>query len=205
MNRRQLRSPKHTEILRSLAECLDVDRVLEGHPEWTREDVRQALEAGVAGLSEAHPPAETRSLSLKKLPESVVLYADGASRGNPGPAGAGVVFCDESGATLGEAYEYLGKATNNVAEYKALLLGLRTALEGGVRRILFRCDSELLASQLRGVYKVRSRNLKGLYEEARRLIAELEAFKAEHVYREANTLADALANSAIDEAKTKAR
>ena len=102
---------------------------------------------------------------------------------------------------MGESFEHLGECTNNVAEYRALILGLETALDRGARRVLFHCDSELLARQLQGRYKVRSENLKGLYAKARRLISGLESFRAEHVYRESNARADALANQAIDEAK----
>lgn len=187
--------PDPKDILRSLAESLDVGRLLEDHPEWTGEDVRRALQAGAALL-----PGEGREPEPASTPPgSVVLYADGASRGNPGPAGAGAVLCDEAGGVLEEFSEYLGETTNNVAEYRALLLGLRKAAERGVRRILFRCDSELLARQLQGRYKVKSPNLSGLYTEVRRRIAGFEAFRVEHVYREGNVRADALANRAIDE------
>ena len=114
-----------------------------------------------------------------------------------------MVFCDEAGEIIGEVFGHLGETTSNVAEYRALLLGLETAIERGARRILFHCDSELLARQLQGSYKVRSENLKGLYAEARRLIGELESFRVEHVYRDSNARADALANRAIDEAKSE--
>lgn len=200
------RRPDPKDILRSLAESLDVARLLEDHPEWTGEDVRRALKAGDALLpgEGREPEAERASASLpvrhtQTGPAGVILYADGASRGNPGPAGAGAVLCDEAGGVLEEFSEYLGETTNNVAEYRALLLGLRKAAERGVRRILFRCDSELLARQLQGRYKVKSPNLSGLYAEVRRRIAGLEAFRVEHVYREGNARADALANRAIDE------
>lgn len=196
MSRTKRRSAHPKEILRSLAERLDVDRVLEDHPEWDREDVRRALEAAADLL-----PAEERPDPKTPWPDSVVLYADGASRGNPGPAGVGVVFCDEGGNVLDESFAYLGETTNNVAEYRALLLGLEKAAARGVRRILFRCDSELLARQLQGRYKVKSPNLKGLYAEALRRTAGLESFRVEHVYREKNARADALANLAIDERK----
>ena len=197
-------APDPEKILERLAEGLDVGRLLRDHPEWTREDVRCALETGAERISESPPapPARvTREAPEGRLPRSIILYADGASRGNPGPAGAGVVLCDEAGDVVGEAFEHLGECTNNVAEYRALILGLETALERGARRVLFHCDSELLARQLQGRYKVRSENLKGLYAKARRLIGGLESFRAEHVYRESNALADALANQAIDEAK----
>jgi len=191
-------APDPGKILKRLAEGLDVARLLRDHPEWTREDVRRALETGAEWISESRLAREEPK---EHLPHSIILYADGASRGNPGPAGAGVVLCDEAGDVVGESFEHLGECTNNVAEYRALILGLETALDRGARRVLFHCDSELLARQLQGRYKVRSENLKGLYAKARRLISGLESFRAEHVYRESNTRADALANQAIDEAK----
>ena len=194
-------APDPGKILKRLAEGLDVGRLLHDHPEWTREDVRRALETGAERISESRPARLTREEPKEHLPHSIILYADGASRGNPGPAGAGVVLCDEAGDVVGESFEHLGECTNNVAEYRALILGLETALERGARRVLFHCDSELLARQLQGRYKVRSENLKGLYAKARRLISGLESFRAEHVYRESNARADALANQAIDEAK----
>jgi ribonuclease HI len=176
-----------------------VEQVLKGNPEWTREDVRQALEAGAALFPERAGEGETLPADLS-MPETVTLYTDGASRGNPGPAGAGAVFCDDAGNVLAGFHEYLGETTNNVAEYRALLLGLKKAEELGVDRILFRCDSELMARQLSGRYKVKSPNLKGLYEEVRKRTARLEFFRVKHVYREGNSQADALANQAIDEA-----
>ena len=201
MSRATPDAPDPEKILNRLAEGLDVARLLRDHPEWTREDVRRALETGVERISESRPARLPRDDPKESFPRSIILYADGASRGNPGPAGAGVVLCDEAGDVVGEAFEHLGECTNNVAEYRALLLGLETALERGARQVLFHCDSELLARQLQGSYKVRSENLKGLYAKARRLIGGLESFRAEHVYRESNARADALANQAIDEAK----
>ncbi|MFQ5915144.1 MAG: ribonuclease HI family protein [Nitrospinota bacterium] len=198
MSQKKPRPPHPGEILQSLAERLDISRVLTDHPEWTAEDLRQALETAAALFRDAGRKAGEESVPRTPWPETIILYADGASRGNPGPAGAGVVVCDEAGNVLGEFSEYLGETTNNVAEYRALLLGLEKAAQPGVRRVLFRCDSELLARQLQGRYKVHSPNLKGLYAEARRKTAGMESFRAEHVPREQNSMADALANAAID-------
>ena len=202
MSGRKPQISQAAEILNSLAETLDVDRVLQSHPEWSRDDLRHALERGAERLTPVDSAAKGENVLAegKGLAESVILYADGASRGNPGPAGAGVVFYDESGRSLAEASAYLGETTNNVAEYKALLLGLEAALQGGVRQVRFHCDSELLARQLQGRYKVKSPNLKGLYREARKLIDRLDSFHVEHVYRDKNAKADELANRAIDEA-----
>ncbi|HEY6558046.1 MAG TPA: ribonuclease HI family protein [Polyangiaceae bacterium] len=127
-----------------------------------------------------------------------ILWSDGAARGNPGPAGAGAVVKNGAGEVLAECSAYLGHTTNNVAEYKAVLLGLERALELGIRRIEVRADSELLIKQLRGEYRVRHEALKPLYEAAQRLLARFEKKKLVHVRREQNGDADRLANLGID-------
>lgn len=125
-------------------------------------------------------------------------YTDGGSRGNPGPAGYGVVVQDDHGATIAELSDFLGLKTNNVAEYSGLLAALSYALENGIARLRVISDSELMVKQMRGQYRVQSPDLKPLYEEAKRLAARLEAFQIEHVLRGKNKRADALANQAMD-------
>jgi ribonuclease HI len=128
-----------------------------------------------------------------------ILWSDGAARGNPGPAGIGAILKLPSGEILAEESRYLGEATNNVAEYRAVLLGLARALELGVEGIEVRADSELLIKQLRGEYRVRNEGLKPLYEEAKALLSRFRAVKLSHVRRELNAEADKLANRGIDE------
>lgn len=128
-----------------------------------------------------------------------VLWTDGAARGNPGPAGAGAILKAPSGEVLATESLYLGHTTNNIAEYRALLLGLERALSCGIRRLEVRADSELLIKQLRGEYRVRNEGLKPLYESAKRLLARFQASKLAHVRREHNSEADRLANRGIDE------
>lgn len=128
-----------------------------------------------------------------------VLWTDGAARGNPGPAGAGAILKTPSGEVLAAESLYLGHTTNNVAEYRALLLGLERALSCGVERVEVRADSELLIKQLRGEYRVRSDGLRPLYEEAKQLLGRFRSSKLTHVRREHNTEADRLANRGIDE------
>ncbi len=125
---------------------------------------------------------------------------DGASRGNPGEAGCGAVIYDEDSEILKELSSYLGLSTNNVAEYRGLLLGLEGVLELGGRKLQIRSDSELLVRQLNGVYRVKDEKLKVLYRKALDLLGRLEAYRIIHVRREHNKLADRLANVAIDEA-----
>lgn len=127
------------------------------------------------------------------------LHVDGASRGNPGEAGFGVQVCAGDGRELAGLYGYLGKATNNVAEYQALLHGLRFALERGAREVEVFSDSELLVRQLEGRYRVKNPGLLPLFREAKALMARFERVRLAHVPREQNREADALANRAVDE------
>ena len=129
-----------------------------------------------------------------------VLWTDGAARGNPGPAGIGAILKTPTGEVLYSASEFLGHTTNNVAEYRAVLLGLAGALARGIERIEVRADSELLIKQLKGEYRVKSPGLRPLFDEARRLISRFESVKLTHIRRELNGEADRLANQGIDQA-----
>lgn len=128
------------------------------------------------------------------------LYADGAARGNPGPAGSGAVLLGEDGSVVAELTLSLGRATNNVAEYQALILGLEEARRRGVDDLAVRMDSLLVVRQMQGLWKVRHPGLRPLALRAGALLAEFPKRSIEHVPRERNALADALANRAIDEA-----
>jgi len=130
-----------------------------------------------------------------------MLWTDGAARGNPGPAGAGVMLKTEAGEVLAAEGQFLGHTTNNVAEYKALLLGLERALELGVKRLEVRADSELLIKQLKGEYRVKNAGLRPLYEQALTLLRRFEDARLKHVRREHNVEADRLANEGIDRGK----
>jgi ribonuclease HI len=130
----------------------------------------------------------------------VLVHIDGASRGNPGPAAYAVVMESPAGSPLAAFSKYLGEATNNYAEYQALLAALEYALKSQLRRIRVLTDSELLARQITGRYRVKHEALKPLHEQARRMISRLEAFSIEHVPREQNREADRLANQALDAA-----
>ena len=127
------------------------------------------------------------------------VFSDGAARGNPGPAGAGAVITDAQGHVLARLGHYLGRQTNNVAEYQGLLLGLRRAQEMGAREVEVRADSQLMIRQLKGEYAVRNATLKPLHAEALRLLRGFSRFELTHVPREQNALADEMSNRAIDE------
>ena len=129
-----------------------------------------------------------------------VLHTDGGARGNPGPAGIGVVLTDGSGEVIGEIAAGIGVATNNVAEYKALIAGLELAHENGVTDLDVFMDSELVVSQIKGDWKIKNDALRRLAVEARRLIDRFEAWTLTHVRREKNSDADKLANQGMDAA-----
>lgn len=132
--------------------------------------------------------------------EQVRIFSDGASRGNPGPAGIGVAIVGPGGNSLAEVKEYLGVSTNNLAEYTALIRGLETALGLGARKVEIFSDSELLVRQVCGQYQVRSLTLKPLHRQVLSLARRFAEFRIQHVPRSQNARADELANQAIDEA-----
>lgn len=131
---------------------------------------------------------------------TLLVFTDGASRGNPGHAAIGGVILDEAGATLDEWNDYLGICTNNVAEYTALLSALPRAARFEPGRVHFHLDSELVVRQLNGQYKVRDPKMRDLYLKVRRELSRFSIVTFRHVTRDRNARADALANAAIDRA-----
>lgn len=130
-----------------------------------------------------------------------ILNTDGASLGNPGPAGAGIVLRDSGGAILGELSRSLGKATNNEAEYRALILGLTEARSMGATRLKVLLDSELVVKQVQGLYRVKNSRLRPLYDRVMGLLQDMEAYDILHIRRELNTEADSLAARAAREGR----
>jgi ribonuclease HI len=128
----------------------------------------------------------------------LVIHVDGGARGNPGPAAIGVVVSDPDGNTIDEVAERIGVATNNVAEYKALLRGLERAATLGAREVELINDSELVARQLTGAYKVKHPAMKPLYDQAMAALAGFDRWQIRSVPRAANAQADALVNAALD-------
>ena len=138
------------------------------------------------------------------MPNTVIAYTDGGSRGNPGPAGYGVQIVNGTDGTLiAELREALGTTTNNVAEYRALLAALGWAVANSVAHLHIRADSELLVKQMRGEYRVKHPGLQPLYEEAKTMCRQIGRVTFEHVRREQNKEADRLANEAMDEAAAR--
>lgn len=136
-------------------------------------------------MTSAHPP-------------ELVIHIDGGSRGNPGPAGFGVYAQDGKGAIVAEHFGFIGAATNNVAEYQALVHAFRLAAARGARRIEIRSDSELVVKQMNGLYKVKHPDMITLWRQASTFRRGFEAAEIKHVRREQNKEADALANRAMD-------
>jgi ribonuclease HI len=130
----------------------------------------------------------------------VIVHVDGGARGNPGPAAAACVITSPAGEVLGEHTQLLGAVTNNVAEYRALLLGLERARELGASEIEVIGDSELIAKQVRGIYKVKHEAMKPLHSEAKAALKQFERWSIRTVPRAQNAHADALVNAALDQA-----
>jgi len=156
------------------------------------------------------PTSPAAGLFADGAPEAKIMTAayraniDGGSRGNPGPAAYGVVIRDAKGEIVAKLKKYIGRMTNNVAEYYGLIAALDYMQSQGIKALRIESDSELLVKQMRGQYKVRSPELQPLYERARKMAAALESFRIDHVYREQNREADALANQAMDEVESAA-
>ncbi len=206
-----LSPPQTLAFLRALSRDLDVDRAANSCG-LSRDQVRDVLsslcELYASGLengcapTDPHPPSEgTREGSaLETAPGAELqIYIDGASRGNPGPAAAGIVLKDRRGREFSTIKRRLGHVTNNVAEYRALLLGLEEATRLRAQRITLFSDSELLVRQMQGLYKVRSKDLRPLHAKATALVRAFVEFDIIHIGREKNARADALANEALDE------
>ena len=130
-----------------------------------------------------------------------VLFADGACRGNPGPAGSGAALVNEEGHVVAEAMRHLGRGTNNIAEYTALIIGLEEAERHNVEELEIRMDSKLVVEQMNGKWRVRDAKLRPLAERARELLARFPQWRLRHIPRDQNAVADLLANRAIDESR----
>lgn len=193
---------KKVELLRAIYESIRWDRLYQLVPEASRQEVDELfarMRQALAGADEPSPPA-----AAPVAAGSVDLYCDGASRGNPGPAGIGIVIRTPDGEELLAWGEAIGRTTNNVAEYRALLAALRKALELKARRVRVLCDSELLIKQIKGAYRVRNAALKPLHAEAVGLLKRFEQWEVAYVPRDQNTQADGLASAHAKQQATSA-
>lgn len=194
---------REREILQILAERLPEKVLLAILPKIEPDAIRHLLYR-LAGVT---PPAGQPQQQTIFPPCShsaqtsadCTLYTDGASRGNPGEAGAGAVLIDSDGAERGTRSLYLGQCTNNVAEYQALIVGLELVEQCGCKVLHICLDSELIVRQIQGVYKVKNEQLKPLHEKVSSQLKQLEKWDIRHVPRKENARADELANRGIDE------
>lgn len=190
------------QILRRLADHLDDDTLRTLFPGQHPRGIRRML---VGSPREGHAAAECSTSEHE--PKAVAqpartgrcrLFTDGASRGNPGKAGAGAVLLTEQGEELAARAVFLGTCTNNVAEYKALLIGLEEARRQGCTELAIHLDSELIVRQVQGRYKVKNEALLPLFQHVREQLAQFKTWSIAHVPRAENARADQLANQGID-------
>jgi len=194
-------------VLEALAASLDAGEVLSRFPGLAREQLRGMVRdaAGRLPRSSARTAVASSAAAVAvpvaatgDWPPEVTVHIDGGSRGNPGEAGAGVYFQDRAGVPLQSIARYIGRATNNTAEYQALLIALARAREVGVKHLRVFSDSELLVNQVNGRYRTTVPHLQQFLQEAIRLMREIGRVDVAHVRREFNKEADALANEAMD-------
>jgi ribonuclease HI len=153
----------------------------------------------------SYPSRSPFSSSTIRTPEHyLIAHSDGGARGNPGPAGYGVVIQDQTGRRVAALSEYLGHQTNNFAEYQGLIAALEYAVNNGNKALKVVSDSELLVRQIKGIYKVKNATLQELHARAKELISQLDWFSIDHALREHNQEADDLANRAMDKGTSKA-
>ncbi|MGW8162017.1 MAG: ribonuclease HI family protein [Desulfobulbales bacterium] len=155
--------------------------------------------SGIAAARSLDDSSISESPLLKQRAKNCILYTDGASRGNPGEAGAGIVLLDSKGRELETKSIYLGQCTNNAAEYQALIAGLETALHSGCNKLSIFLDSELIVRQITGQYRVKNAQLQPLFLKVRDMLGQLESWRIQHIPRLENALADQLANRGIDD------
>lgn len=195
---KQERLNQCAEFLRELEKKIPDCLLISYFPHEKPQEIREML---IETASFFAPRKETSPSVTVTSPQveagMVSLYTDGASRGNPGLAGAGFVLLNEQGE-LTAGSKFLGKCTNNAAEYQALILGLKEAEKFGWTRLNIFLDSQLIVRQVQGRYKVKNAGLKPLFSEVRRLLDRLDSFGISHVPREENKRADELANQGID-------
>jgi ribonuclease HI len=187
-----------SRLLELLGKRLTAELLGAEFADLSREDLRALFDQLAAHMRRCSEWTDAASTKQDVPRMSGSLYCDGASRGNPGPSGAGVVILDKNGEQIFELSRFLDNATNNEAEYKALIRGLSAAADVGIKGVQIFLDSELVVNQLLGTYKVRNPRLLQLFEEAMSRLQLFDEYAIFHVGRELNQKADRLANEAID-------
>ena len=190
------------ELLALIHKSIDMEKLKEQDKAITKKRVDKLFQGLKGHVKKDDPDISEEEITspsnIKKEADLIVVNVDGASRGNPGESGIGVAIFDKDLNLINEACDYLGVATNNVAEYKALILGIKLSTKYNAKRILFKADSELMVKQIKGVYRVKNAQLKLLFTEAQSLLKKLPNWKIMHVPREENKEADLLANKGVE-------
>lgn len=186
-----------------IAKYLDTEKLIKDNPSVTKEMINLLLQNISTSKKGEKPLNASSSLTNihqrgKKEFGELIIHTDGASRGNPGKAGIGVAIYDKDYNLVEEICSFIGESTNNVAEYQAMLLAAQKAIAYKVKKVIFKTDSELLVRQLNGLYRVKNPGLLPLYKELTTLLTKIPSWKIQHVCREENACADALANKGID-------
>lgn len=194
-------SPQKLVLL--ILKYLDTERLIKENPSVTREMIDALLQEiletkrGKGTVDTCLPRSDIPHRGQKGF-RKLIIHTDGASRGNPGKAGIGVAIFNEDYQLVEDECRFIGETTNNVAEYQAMILAAQKAVVCNAKEVIFRTDSELLVRQLNGVYRVKSSNILPLYNELMKLLDMIPAWEIQHVRREENVIADALANRGID-------
>ena len=190
------------ELLSLIYKSIDIETLKEQDKAVTKKRVDKLFQDLKGHVKKDDPDISEEEITgasdIKKDADLIVVNVDGASKGNPGESGIGVAIFDKDLNLINEACDYLGVATNNVAEYKALILGIKLSTKYNAKRVLFKADSELMVKQIKGEYRVKNAQLKLLFTEAQSLLKKLPNWKIMHVPREENKEADLLANKGVE-------
>ena len=190
------------ELLALIHKSIDIETLKEQDTAVTKKRVDKLFQDLKGHVKKDDPDISKEEITgasdIKKDVDLIVVNVDGASKGNPGESGIGVAIFDKDLNLINEACDYLGVATNNVAEYKALILGIKLSTKYNAKRVLFKADSELMVKQIKGEYRVKNAQLKLLFTEAQGLLKKLPNWKIMHVPREENKEADLLANKGVE-------
>ena len=190
------------ELLALVHKSIDMEKLKEQDRSITKKRVDTLFQNLKDHIKKDDPAISEKEItgtsSIKKEADLIVVNVDGASKGNPGESGIGVAIFDKDSNLINETCDYLGVATNNIAEYKALILGIKLSTKYNAKRVLFKADSELMVKQIKGEYRVKNAQLKLLFTEAQSLLKKLPNWKIMHVPREENKEADLLANKGVE-------
>lgn len=194
------------KLVTLISKYLDKEKLMKENPSVTKEMIDAILQDIIFANQrkepdDIHQPHHDTARHKQKDVTDLVIHTDGASRGNPGKAGIGVAIFDKNYHLLEELCKFIGESTNNVAEYQAMILAAQKAVAYNARKVTFKTDSELLVRQLNGAYRVKSQNILPLYHELTILLGKIPEWKIQHVRREGNVCADALANQGIDSSR----